>query len=84
VKGKLIFSPKRGFPARIPRSLVRRILKRNCPNSSLAGLAKLLEFSYNKTEKIFAGVVELVDALDPKIQFNRLFKSPLKQQIPHQ
>ena len=40
-KGKLIFSPKRGFPARIPRSLVEKYLRRNCPNVRIACLTDI-------------------------------------------
>jgi len=31
VKGKLIFSPKRGFPARIPRSLTEKYCGETVP-----------------------------------------------------
>jgi len=40
MKGKLIFSPKRGFPARIPRSLVRGICGETVPTP---GAEKLTE-----------------------------------------
>jgi len=35
VKGKLIFSPKRGFPARIPRSLIEKYCGEIVPISGL-------------------------------------------------
>jgi len=45
VKGKLIFSPKRGFPARIPRSLTEEYCGETVPISE-GGMLTYLKKSY--------------------------------------